>query len=238
MIPDKAFYLNPGNLNGNSFFLDQQESHHLSEVFRLKLKDQICLLDGLGTGYIGKIKTIENGIVSGAIIKVIKGLGESSFNINIAPAIIKRQRFEMLLEKSTELGIKEIHPVITERCIKKTINLKRCERIIISSAKQCQRSFFPKIHEPIKLESWLKHSKDQFLVGSINATCKLSQLNIEKDKGINILIGPEGDFNKNEMGILSKQGAQFYTLCNRRLRSDTAAQTTISIVNELLYHMG
>ena len=59
MIPDKAFYLNPGNLNGNSFFLDQQESHHLTEVFRLKLKDLICLLDGLGTGYIGEIKTIE-----------------------------------------------------------------------------------------------------------------------------------------------------------------------------------
>ena len=133
MIPDKAFYLNPGNLNGNSFFLDQQESHHLSEVFRLKLKDQICLLDGLGTGYIGEIKTIENGIVSGGIIKVIKGLGESSFNISIAPAIIKRHRFEMLLEKSTELGIKEIHPVITERCIKKTILMRQMKYLLLAT---------------------------------------------------------------------------------------------------------
>tara|TARA_Y100001968_G_C19189602_1_gene634521 strand:+ start:30 stop:737 length:708 start_codon:yes stop_codon:yes gene_type:complete len=233
VIPEKAFYVHPDYVRSESFVLDKIESHHVSNVFRLIPGDSILLINGLGIGYIGKIKVIKEGIVSGTIKKKIEGLGESSHRINIVPAIIKRDNFENLLQKVTELGVRNIYPIVTDRCIKRTINKKRCEKIIISAAKQCQRSLFPAIHKPIDIESWLVKSNDQVYTGKRTAISKLSNLNIKKDKSISIIIGPEGDFNQKEMKNMEKFGVQFFNLGDRRLRSDTAAYTSLSILNEL-----
>jgi len=234
VTPSKAFYLNSRNLKGDTFYLDDQESHHLAQVLRTNFTEKICLLDGAGMGYFGQITSIENKIVHGKIIKKIIGLGENKFNLNIVPAVVKGQRFESLIEKVTELGIREIHPIITNRCIKKSLNMNRCRRIITSSAKQCHRSYFPKLLEPVQLNLWLKNAKGKHLVGMQKAENRLSSLKIKKGKNINILIGPEGDFDNDEHKLLKDRNAEFYTLSDRRLRSDTAAQATISILNELL----
>ena len=103
MIPDKAFYVDPGNVNGDTFVLDQEESLHASRVLRLKPNDEICLLDGTGTGFHAMIKTVMNDRVSGVIREKKQGLGENKISIILAPAMIKRDRFETLLEKATEL---------------------------------------------------------------------------------------------------------------------------------------
>ena len=173
-------------------------------------------------------------IILEKIIKTIIGLGENTFNLNIVPALTKGQRFESLIEKVTELGIKEIHPIITNRCIKKSLNMNRCKKIIKASAKQCNRSFFPKLLEPVEFKMWLKNAKGKNLVGMQKSENRLSGLRINKVESINILIGPEGDFNNDEHKLLKDRDAEFYTLSDRRLRSDTAAQATISILNELL----
>ena len=78
MIPDKAFFINPHNFNGDTFYLDQEESIHATRVLRLKIGDDICLLNGIGTGYFGKIDSLETH-VSGSILKTIDGLGENQY---------------------------------------------------------------------------------------------------------------------------------------------------------------
>ena len=234
MTPNKAFYLNSKNVKGDTFYLDDHESHHLTQVLRTDLSEKIYLLDGAGKGYVGQITSIENKIVYGKIVETIIGLGENTFSLNIVPALTKGQRFESLIEKVTELGIKEIHPIITNRCIKKSLNINRCRRIIKASAKQCNRSFFPKLLEPVDLNMWLKDAKGKNLVGMQKSENRLSGLRIKKGENINILIGPEGDFDNDEHKLLKDRDAEFYTLSDRRLRSDTAAQATISVLNELL----
>ena len=230
MIPDKAFYVNPLNVKGSTFQLDKAESNHASRVLRLKQGDEICLLDGAGIGYHAKIKSIEKN-VSGTIKESIPDLGENKCSVNLASALIKRDRFELLLEKATELGVNEIQPLILERCVKKTMNFERSQKIVISSAKQCCRSRFPVLHEPIDMKKLLKNSDGQFISGLIGADKSLSEL--ELDKNVTVIIGPEGDFTENEIGQMKNAGVLFYNLGGRRLRSETAALNSLAVLNEL-----
>ena len=229
-----AFFLEPENLNGNSFSLDENESHHTSHVFRLRPGDTITLLDGKGCGYEGVIEEDDGGIIRGRIERELENLGENNNKIIIAPALLKRDRFESLIEKSTELGVYEIHPILTERCIKRTINLERCQKIVLSSAKQCQRSHFPIIREPKGIIPWLNKPKEQCLAGVMGTTKQLKDFQFNKSLSVNVLIGPEGDFSNEELDHMKDNGVKLFSLGNRRLRADTAAQASLSILNELL----
>ena len=230
MSPDKAFYVNPLNVNGSTFQLDKAESNHATRVLRLKKGDEICLLNGAGIGYHAKIKSIEKN-VSGTIKESIPDLGENKYSVNLASALIKRDRFELMLEKATELGVNEIQPLMLERCVKKTMNFERSQKIVISSAKQCCRSRFPVLHEPIDMKELLKNSDGQFISGLIGAEKSLSEL--ELDKNITVIIGPEGDFTENEIGQMKNAGVLFFNLGGRRLRAETAALNSLAVLNEL-----
>ena len=231
MSPDKAFYVNPLNVNGSTFQLDKAESNHATRVLRLKKGDEICLLNGVGIGYHAKIKTIEKN-VSGTIEESIPDLGENKCSVNLASALIKRDRFELLLEKATELGVNEIQPLMLERCVKKTMNFERSQKIVISSAKQCYRSRFPVLHEPMDMKKLLKNSDGQFISGLMGADKSLSELEI--DKNVTVIIGPEGDFTENEIGQMKNAGVLFYNLGGRRLRAETAALNSLAVLNELI----
>ena len=97
MIPDKAFYINKNDINSGLFFLNKAESHHVIKVVKLQLGDVITLLDGQGSGYFATIEKFESNCVFGIIDKKIENLGENKSNINIAPEILKKNRFEILL---------------------------------------------------------------------------------------------------------------------------------------------
>ena len=230
MTPDKAFYVNPLNVIGSTFQLDKAESNHATRVLRLKKGDEICLLDGAGIGYHAKIKSIEKN-VSGTIKESIPDLGENKCSVNLASGLIKRDRFELMLEKATELGVNKIQPLTLDRCVKKTMNFERSQKIIISSAKQCYRSRFPVLHEPIDIKKLLKNSDGQFISGLIGADKSLSKL--ELDKNVTVIIGPEGDFTENEIGQMKNAGVLFFNLGERRLRVETAALNSLAVLNEL-----
>ena len=230
MIPDKAFYVNPLNVNGSTFQLDKAESNHATRVLRLKQGDEICLLDGAGIGYHAKIKSIGKN-VSGTIKESLHDLGENKYSVILAPALIKRDRFELMLEKATELGVNEIQPLTFERCVKKTMNFERSQKIVISSAKQCRRSRFPVLHEPIDIKRLLKNTDGQLISGLMGADKSLSEL--ELDKNVTVIIGPEGDFTENEIGQMKNAGVLFFNLGGRRLRAETAALNSLAVLNEL-----
>ncbi len=232
MIPDKAFYINPDNFNGDTFYLDQEESIHATRVLRLKIGDDICLLNGIGTGYFGKIDSLETH-VSGSILKTINGLGENQNSITLAAALIKRDRFELLLEKATELGVNVIQPLILDRSVKKELNFKRCQKLIISASKQCRRSQFPDMKNPTALSRLLKNG-NQIVCARMNAKKSLSELSFDSTQNIVVVIGPEGDFSKNEIDLIDNSNVQCYHLGNRRLRAETAALNSLSILNEIL----
>ena len=210
-LPEKAFYVKPNNITKERFSLCEDESKHALKVLRLKIGDLIILIDGRSTGYIGQIKRANEKELSGTIIKVVKDLGENKNTIHIYPALFKKSRFEILLEKATELGVKEIHPLIMKRSVLETIDLDRCKKILIASAKQCRRSFFPIIHEPKSLESLFKTKKKYtYYACHLDSDLNLLPSNIPKIYPINVIIGPEGGFSENELGLMEKKGNNIF----------------------------
>jgi 16S rRNA (uracil1498-N3)-methyltransferase len=138
-----------------------------------------------------------------------------------------------MLEKATELGIRDIQPLIMDRSIKRDLNIDRSINLIQTAAKQSMRSRFPKINIPVKLKELLSQD-GRFICANIGETNSLSDINFRKNEKITIIIGPEGDFSDHEMQLMQNNRVQFYNLGKRRLRSETAALNSLSVLNELL----
>ena len=234
MIPGKSFYVNPQKIEDTYFTLDSNESNHIINVLRLNIGDKIFLLDGIGNGYVSVIGRLFQNEVHGRIERKYNHYGENKSHINLVPAIIKRGRFENLIEKAVELGVREIHPLILDHCQKKTVNIDRCKKIIISSAKQCRRSFFPVIKEPISLENFLKNSSNYCLVGKQSSRNSLKEFMNSTMGIVELIIGPEGDFSKKEYDLLKINKVRTFNLGKRRLRSETASLASLSILNSYM----
>ena len=98
MADEHFFYISPNNISKNCFTLDAEEAHHALNVLRLQVEDEIWLLDGVGTAYRGIIR--ENGqVVSGEVLEAVPGFAEANATVHLAVGLIKKDRFEWLLEK-------------------------------------------------------------------------------------------------------------------------------------------
>ncbi|MBL7014428.1 MAG: 16S rRNA (uracil(1498)-N(3))-methyltransferase [Candidatus Marinimicrobia bacterium] len=233
MSPDHAFFIEPNSVTGQSFILDKEESHHASHVLRMKAGTVIRLLDGTGNGYTAEIKKLGTH-VSGHIIETIPQLGENTTPIHLALGLIKRDRFELTLEKATELGVQSITPLILDRCIKRSVNLERSRKQIIAASKQCQRSYFPAVHQPISLNEWINSTTNEIRIGCfIGSETPIS--NVAKmfpSKPLHIIIGPEGDFSEPELKLLIENQIVPVNLGPRRLRAETAVMAALAVLNE------
>jgi 16S rRNA (uracil1498-N3)-methyltransferase len=139
-----------------------------------------------------------------------------------------------VVEKATECGVNEIIPLVLDKCIKRDVNLERLINISRSAAKQCGRSVIPNIPKPDNLKELLNtytnisifvcHNSGE---DGIDVVPKL----LINQSSILLIVGPEGDFSKEEINILKDRNANFINLGNRRLRSETAVIATLSQIN-------
>ena len=230
MADEHFFYISPDNISKNCFTLDAEETHHVLNVLRLQVDDEIWLLDGVGIAYRGIIKN--NGQeVSGEIIAESPGFSEPKVKMHLAVGLIKKDRFEWLLEKAVECGALSITPLLLDRCLKKSLNLERSQKIGRTAAKQCGRSRFPKLNEPTSLDNYLNDKSDLTVCLQSEGETSLSTWQREKSPNkVSVLIGPEGDFSENEMNIIRDNNIKIVSLGNRRLRTETAAITALNII--------
>ena len=232
-MADKIFlHVNPLNVNNDSFTLSEDESHHAKNVLRLKLGHKIWLIDGEGTAYTGEI-TSQNGSTKGKIYETISGEGENPWYLHLAIAVLKKSRFEFLIEKATELGVNKISIIRMDRCGKQRVQDSRLKKLILSSAKQCGRSVFPEIEEFSSLTNFIDQSTDKIVAANWEGKLSLSNyLSPGFKSTFCILIGPEGDFSSDELDVLNQKKIPLVTLGSRRLRSETAGIYALSAMNE------
>ena len=230
MADEHFFYISPDNISKNCFTLDAEETHHVLNVLRLQVDDEIWLLDGVGIAYRGIIKN--NGQeVSGEIIAESPGFSEPKVKMHLAVGLIKKDRFEWLLEKAVECGALSITPLLLDRCLKKSLNLERSQKIVRTAAKQCGRSRFPKLNEPTSLDNYLNDKSDLTVCLQSEGETSLTTWQREKSPNkVSVLIGPEGDFSENEMIVIRDNNINIVSLGNRRLRTETAAITALNII--------
>lgn len=234
------FFIPPDKISENKIYVDSKPLRHIRKVMRLQKGDTIVAFDGTGREYIG---VIEQDLPKSAIIDIKKTIvikRERQISISVAQAIPKKDTMDYIVTKSTELGVDEILPIITERTIArpklKDFDLKRTrwERIAAEAARQCGRLYLPKISNIAFFKDFLKQIKDfeLILIPTLDGErIALKNALNEKPKNVLVIIGPEGDFTKREVAQAKKAGAIAVTLGENVLRCDTAAIYVLSVLS-------
>ena len=223
-----------------------EDVKHIKDVLRLNVGEDIIICNkNIGISYNADITAISKDEVVCNIIGKNEITTEPRVNIDIYQGLPKSDKLEYIIQKTTEIGVKNIYPVALERCIakldKKDENKKilRWQKIAEAAAKQSKRDFIPQIHEVINLENICKNipNYDIILLAYENEnsnTIKAELQKIEKRDGLNIgvIIGPEGGFTEKEVNTLITAGAKCITLGKRILRAETAP---IVVLSDIIY---
>lgn len=227
------------DINSDEYTLPKEESRHCIQVLRKKIGDIIYLVDGKGGFY--KAKLIGDNPKSCLlnIDKVERNYGKSDLHIHIAIAPTKmNERFEWFLEKSTEIGINEITPIICEHSERKVLKLERMNKILVAAMKQSKQAYLPKLNTAVSFDSFVRNNtvKERYIAHCIeNDDKKQLKEVIKKGADTLVLVGPEGDFSPKEIDYALKHGFSTVSIGNNRLRTETAAIVscyTINLINQ------
>ncbi|PAJ74916.1 16S rRNA (uracil(1498)-N(3))-methyltransferase [Pseudoalteromonas sp. NBT06-2] len=207
---------------------------HITRVLRMGVGDKISLFNGQGGEYLCELSAVSKKSASVTVNKFNDKNVESPLNIHLGQGISRGDKMDFTIQKSVELGVKEITPIFTERCGVK-LNGDRLEKkhqqwqkIAISAAEQSGRNFITKIHAPIKIESWLDQPSDELKI-TLHPRAEHSIKTISNPiKGLRFIIGPEGGFTEAEMLLTKSSGFMDIRLGPRVLRTETAALTVLS----------
>ncbi len=228
----QVFYLNEIRPGFN--YLDTVESHHCSRVLRLKTGSSILVIDGKGNMGEGKISDPDPEKCIVKVHKVHNNYHKRPYQLHIAIAPTKNtDRFKWFLEKTTEIGIDEITPLLCERSERKIIKTKRLEKIILSAMKQSLTAFRPVLHEMTSLRKFLEFvpSRNTYIAHSENYDQIHLKSLISPVKDYIIMIGPEGGFSPEEVQLANNKGVISVSLGQNRLRTETAGLVACNIAS-------
>jgi 16S rRNA (uracil1498-N3)-methyltransferase len=221
----QIFYA-PG-ISGKFWVLDEKESKHCVRVLRMKEGTPLKLIDGHGNLYEGIINIADQKACRIKILNIIKDFERRNYRLHIAISPLKNpERFEWFVEKSVEIGIDEITPLICKNSEKLKIKQERAESIIVSAMKQSLKAgktilnvstqFDEFIRKDLQGIKMVAHCSSLFLERS-----NICDLYIKGDDAV-ILIGPEGDFDETEIASAISYGFKPIHLGRSRLRTETA----------------
>lgn len=217
--------------------LSKEHGHYVANVMRLKIGSCINFFNKDGE-WESEITLIQKDKVEVKFTKKIKQASNES-KIELAICLVKKNPMETILQKSTELGVSKIIPIVSERTEVKDLNYERARKIVIEATEQSNQLNPPEISEVKKLKDFLKNldSSTKLLFADVNSQTILKNDNIKKGEALSILIGPEGDFSPAEReSILTVPDVKSFTISKNILRSDTAVITAISLVNFVYFN--
>ena len=214
----------------SDIILDEIDSKHLSKSLRKKVGDIIRITNGDGLEIKGNIIRLGKNIKVNVINKVKHKKRAISIHIAMSP-LKNPSRFEWFVEKSTEIGISEITPLITKFSEKKKVNISRLNKIVISSMKQSNQFYLPKVNPITSFDEFLKLNKDYKLIAHLKNNNSFNNKSIGNKDKIVVMIGPEGGFSKEEILKANKEKIKEISFGKNRFRSETAGVFAVSIIN-------
>ncbi len=218
--------------NDKYVVMNEIDSKHITRTFRKNIGDNIKITNGFG--YLCNAEIVEIRKKIKVKIKSIEKFESSTLSVHIALSPLKNaSRFEWFVEKSTELGISQITPLICEYSEKKKVNLDRLDRILISSLKQSNQFFKPIINSIKTFENFIKYNKDEKLMANLKTSNKINGQFITQ-KNICLMIGPEGGFSEQEIELAKKYSIKQVSFGKSRLRSETAAIYGMSVIKSII----
>ncbi len=224
--PMHRFFAPPENFRSVSVTLGETETRHLRDVLRLGAGESVRVFDGEGREFECEIRGIEKRSAELSIAREITASApESPLKLTIAAAITPAEKFDLVVQKSVELGVVHFVPLITARCEVKVKNggkrLDRLRRIAFEAAKQCGRAKLMTIGEVTGFSEFVREAHDPLVIFSERDGSGFDA--IEIDRALTAVYGPKGGWDDRELETARDAGAVVVTFGGRILRAETAA---------------
>lgn len=250
----RRFFVEEKNIKENRVAIKGDEARHIAQVLRLKEGDRIKVFTGKGREYLIEIREARKKEVIGNILLETELKTEPKVSITLVQGIPKSNKMDFIVQKTTELGVKRIVPVITQRTIVKLDKEKararrsRWQRIVKEAAKQSGRAIIPKVDEittfiqslgiinkeGLNLIPW-EEEESTSLKEVLRPITAGTPTAVGVGSPITVFIGPEGGFTPEEAGAAKERGAIPVSLGPRLLRTETAGLATLAMI---LYELG
>lgn len=214
------------SLASDSVRLEGAETRHLSRVMRFQPGDLVTLFDGQGVEAEARITSVTENLVELSILSRTDDAHRPLVELTLATAVPKGERFDWLVEKSVELGVTRIVPLITARSI---VNpgagkLERLRRTIVEASKQCGRSRLMELAEPVHWNSFVSRDQSSAALLIADPSGEPAAITIAAtSKPLVVAIGPEGGFTPAELEQATQSGARLISIAPWILRIETAA---------------
>lgn len=226
------------DLSGGTIELNEEESKHCIKVLRQQKGDKVLLMNGKGSIFEAVIKIPDSKSCKLEILSEKGGQNTRPYHLTIAIAPTKNiDRYEWFIEKSTEIGIDRIVPLICKHSERKDVKLDRLSKILLSAMKQSGQLFLPALAKPISFKELIEQpfSGDKMIAHCDSGDKKSLKSSICPGNDVLVLIGPEGDFDSNEIKQAIEKGFIPVSMGESRLRTETAgivACHTVCLVNQ------
>jgi len=233
------FFL-PFSATDNSLIIaDEKIVNQIKNVLRLKDGDEILIFNGEKERK-GKIEEIAKNAIRIILKEEVINLREPKIKVKLFCSLLKKDNFELVVQKATEVGVKEIYPIISKRTVKFDFKKERMDKIIKEASEQSMRISLPILHQTISFQEALKESSQN----QLNVFCDLSsplfseilkeKLISKKIDSLGVFIGPEGGWSEEEIHLAKDNNFLMVKLSDLVFRSETAAIIAVYLFSHLL----
>ncbi len=235
------FYTPPPLPRSGTFDLPPDAAHHALRVLRLRIGDAVEIFDGIGNVCHGMIADLDGKHVTVGEIVPCNDMRESPLPVVLAQALCGSEKMDWIIQKSTELGVNEIQPLVTERSVARLPaerlqkRLEHWQQVAISACEQCGRNVLPGIHAPLDIMVWLQQTRsipDAKYILSPGGAASLHDQAKPKSRAV-LLIGAEGGFSEAEITATLQCGYTPIRLGARVMRTETAAIAGLAALQTL-----
>ncbi len=240
------FFIAQEQMAGNEVSFSDEQTHQIRHVLRLKTGDHIIVLDNSGWEYELELTKLGKDSAQGVIASKKRSESEPRISITLCQALLKAEKFELVLQKGVELGVSAFVPFISERCVVRKPGeqkVARWRKIIQEAAEQSERARLPVLHPAVSFAEACRGTESPALLlweeeksRSLKSTLANAQLrNCDK---ITVFIGPEGGFPASEVRMAESHGIIPVSIGKRVLRAETAALAAVSFILYQLDELG
>lgn len=218
------------------YFLSGEDGRHIGKSLRMKEGESLTLCSPSGTVHNGVIKSIADTDVVVKIISSSQCEAEPDTKVTLYQALPKGDKMELIIQKAVEIGVTEIVPVISSRCVsrpdKKSLQKKipRWQKIAKQASMQSGRGIVPKVSECISFKEAVTSAKGDKIIFYELGGEGVKSLLAQKPKQVSIFIGSEGGFSSEEVSLVEENGGKRATLGKRILRAETAPLVALTLI--------
>ncbi len=205
---------------------DQEILNQVVKVLRLKTGDHLILSDGQGQDAVMEIVDLNKKLLSLKVVSVQENNKDPERRAILYCSILKRENFELVVQKATEIGVKEIVPLITKRTVKLDLKTERLEKIIREAAEQSGRAMVPVLRKPMLFEAAMEQAEENDVNLFFDFRGQPLKPIASEQKKIGIFVGPEGGWDESEVKFAMGDLKEKFPMINLgllTLRAETAA---------------